>query len=73
MISTRRLLRLRVPDLTPDQAVALVEVFEAMIAKIWQVHGDQMHDYLDRAGIPYSPPAGACSVPYPRLDDDAVL
>ena len=73
MISTRRLMRLRVPDLTPDQAVALVEVFEAMVAKIWQVHGDQMYDYLGRAGIAYPPPAGACSVPYPRLDDDGIL
>lgn len=73
MTSPRRLMRLRLPDLTADQAVVLVDVLDQVITKIWRLHGDAMRDYMEAAGIPYPRPDDACSVSCSPARDEPIL
>jgi hypothetical protein len=52
---------LRLPRMTPEEAVLLADVLEELVGAIWKTYGDAMADHLaaiDPEGMPEQEPPG---------------
>lgn len=51
--------QLHLPQLTAEESLLFVEIFERAIKAIWRAHGDSMADHLAMRGMETPPPFDA--------------